>query len=150
MTRLTTGTAPRTGSSTWRACSLRASSSRQGLATSADDARNRPSAEQPANYRLLFSDMRYDTIPDAIITCTRKPTRVSLIYRRETTKPCKTEKLKRKKTDMLRSNSKTLGNHVVSPEEVKERLQWEWLAETEGLKSGIKERVCDGKLIIIS
>jgi len=29
---------------------------------------------------------------------------------------------------MLRSNSKTLGNHVVSPEE-KERLQWEGFAE---------------------
>jgi len=26
---------------------------------------------------------------------------------------------------MLRSNSKSLGNHVVSPEEEKERLQWE-------------------------
>ena len=28
---------------------------------------------------------------------------------------------------MLRSNSKILGNHVVSPEEEKERLQWEEL-----------------------
>ena len=36
---------------------------------------------------------RYDT--DAILTCARKPTRVSLIYRTETTtKKCKTEKLK--------------------------------------------------------
>jgi len=26
---------------------------------------------------------------------------------------------------MLRNNSKSLGNHVVSPEEEKERLQWE-------------------------
>ena len=26
---------------------------------------------------------------------------------------------------MLRSNSKSLGNHVVSPEEEKKRLQWE-------------------------
>ena len=26
---------------------------------------------------------------------------------------------------MLRMNSKSLGNHVVSPEEVKETLQWE-------------------------
>jgi len=25
---------------------------------------------------------------------------------------------------MLRSNSKSLGNHVVNPEEEKERLQW--------------------------
>ena len=29
---------------------------------------------------------------------------------------------------MLRSNSKSLGNHVVSPEE-EERLQWEGFAE---------------------
>ena len=30
---------------------------------------------------------------------------------------------------MLRSNRKSLGNHVVSPEEEKERLQWEGFAE---------------------
>ena len=45
---------------------------------------------------------------------------------------------------MLRSNSKSLGNHVVSPEEEKERLQWEGFAE-KGVKSGMKERVGDGK-----
>ena len=46
---------------------------------------------------------------------------------------------------MLRSNSKSLGNHVVSPEEEKERLQWEWFAEKESFKSVMKERVGDGK-----
>jgi len=45
-----------------------------------------------------------DTTRYAISTCARKPTRVRLIYRTEpTTKKWKTENLKSRKTDMLRS-----------------------------------------------
>jgi len=40
---------------------------------------------------------------------------------------------------MLRSNSKSLENHVVSLEEEKEGLRWEGVAQKEGFKPGMKE-----------
>jgi len=55
---------------------------------------------------------------------------------------------------MLRSNSKSQGNHVVGlvlKKKKRERKVAEGgFAEKEGFKSGMKERVGDGKLIIIS
>jgi len=50
---------------------------------------------------------------------------------------------------VLRSNSKSLRNHIVSPKEEKERLQWEGFGEKESFKYGMKARGGDGKLIII-
>ena len=85
---------------------------------------------------LLWGPVTYDTIRDAILTCARKPTRIGFIYRTvTTTKYRKTEKKLKSKNRYVRSNSKSLGNHVVSSEE-EERLQWEGFAEKEGFKSG--------------
>jgi len=50
-------------------------------------------------------------------------------------KSAKQKKNYKVKTDMLKSNSKSMRNHVVSPEEEEERLQcqqWEGFVETSG------------------
>ena len=54
------------------------------------------------------------------------------------------------KTAYTRGNRRSLGKHAVRPEEENERLQREGFAEKGGFKSGMKERVGDEKLIIIS
>ena len=43
-----------------------------------------------------------------------------------------------------------MGNNTASPEEDKERLQWEGFAEKEGFQPRMKELVGDGIPIIIS
>ena len=53
-----------------------------------------------------------------------------------TTKNCKTEKVK-SENGYARSNSKSLGNHVVSPEEEKERLRWKGRAGSETCDDGV-------------
>ena len=71
--------------------------------------------------KRLYSQLFNDAIRDAILTCARKPTWIGLIYRSETTtKNCKTEKLK-SKSRYVRSNSKSLGNHVVRSEKKKKK-----------------------------
>jgi len=64
-------------------------------------------------WRKSVHEIGYDTIRDAILTCSQKLTRVSLISRTEpTTKSGKTEK--QKKTDMIRSIGKQCGECVES------------------------------------
>ena len=79
-----------------------------------------------------------DTIRDAILTCARKPTWVSLIYRMEpTTNKCKTEKLKSKKRICSEVTVNSPGIHVVSPEE--ERKAAVGRIYRKALKPGTKE-----------
>ena len=88
----------------------------------------------------------YDTIRDAILTCARKPTWVSLIYRTEpTTKKCKNKKNKSRKQICSEITVNSLGNsrsEYLSRR--KEGLQWEGFALKAGFKPGKKEWVGDG------
>ena len=79
--------------------------------------------------------IRYDTIRDAILTCARKPTWVSLIYCTEpTTKKCKNRKKTKSRKQIC---SEITVNSPGNPRSEylrrrKERLQWEGFAEKEG------------------
>ena len=90
---------------------------------------------------------RYDTIRDAILTCDRKPTWVSLIYRTEpTTKKCENRK-KTKSRKLI--YSKITVNSPGNPRSKylsrrKEGPRLEGFAEKEGFKPGKKEWVGDG------
>ena len=81
------------------------------------------------------------TIRDAILTCARKPTRVSLIYRKETTtKKCKNRKTKSRKQICSEITVNSPGNSC--SEYLRRRnegLQWEGFAEEEGFDHGMKE-----------
>ena len=76
---------------------------------------------------------RYDTIRDAILTCARKPTWVSLIYRTEpTTKKSKNRKTKSRKQICSEITVNSPGNSCSEYlRRRKEGLQWEGFAEKE-------------------
>jgi len=58
-----------------------------------------------------WAELMYDTIRDAILTCARKPSWVSLIYRTETTtKKCKNRRTKSRKQICSEITVNSLGN----------------------------------------
>jgi len=75
----------------------------------------------PMSYPSDASDVSYDTIREAILTCAQRLTSVSLIYRTEpTTKQCEKEKLKSKKRICSEVSVNSPEIREVSPEEEKD------------------------------
>ena len=68
-------------------------------------------APPPSHTHMASDLLRYDTIRDAILTCARKPTCVSLIYLMEpTTKKCKNRKSKSSQQICSEITVNSLGN----------------------------------------
>ena len=94
--------------------------------------------------------IRYDTIRDAILTCVRKPTWVSLIYRTQpTTKKCKNRKTKSWKQICSEITVNSPENPCSKYLRRNEGLQWEAFAEKEGFKPVVKEWVGGHQIIVI-
>jgi len=98
--------------------------------------RCRQSTPPRVNRIYDISRVQYDTRRYFHVRSKADTSQLNLPHGTATTKKCKKEKVK---TDMLRSNSKSLGNHVVGPEGETERLQWEGFTENGGFKPGMKE-----------
>ena len=72
---------------------------------------NRCSIKTGGRIELVFWHVQYDTIREAILTCARKPTCVSLIYLMEpTTKKCKNRKSKSSQQICSEITVNSLGN----------------------------------------
>ena len=100
-------------------------------------------------HALWYDTIRYDTIRDAILTCARKPTWVSLIYRtKPTTKKCKNRKTKSRKQICSEISSENPCSEYLRRRN--ERLQWEGFAVKEGFKPGAKEWVGGHQIITVS